>query len=97
MFYDYDELVRLSQCVFRTLPEPDPFNDLAELPVFGVGPDDLFPEEFRSFLGLPKPLREVFEEHHAELFAVPYWQGIQRRINSGEIIEVLPYSDEDRL
>jgi isocitrate dehydrogenase kinase/phosphatase len=97
VFYDYDELVPVSDCVFRTLPEPDPFDDLAELPVFGVGPDDLFPEEFRSFLGLPAPLRRVFERHHSELFTASYWREIQRRINSGEIIEVLPYSETDRL
>ena len=97
VFYDYDELVRVSDCVFRTLPEPDPFDDLAELPVFGVGPDDLFPEEFRAFLGLPAPLREVFEDHHDELFIATYWKGIQERIGSGEIIEVLPYSDEVKL
>ena len=97
VFYDYDELVRLSECVFRTLPEPDPYDDLAEAPLFGVGPDDLFPEEFRSFLGLPSPLRRVFESHHGELFAAPYWKGIQHRINSGEIIEVLPYSEDVKL
>ena len=97
VFYDYDELVRVSECVFRTLPEPDPYDDLAELPVFGVGPDDLFPEEFRSFLGLPAPLRKLFERHHDELFASGYWKEIQRRIDSGEIIEVLPYSEEDKL
>ena len=92
-FFEYG----VSECVFRTLPEPDPYDDLAELPVFGVGPDDLFPEEFRSFLGLPAPLRKLFESHHDELFASGYWTEIQRRIESGEIIEVLPYSEEDKL
>ncbi|NNC93219.1 MAG: bifunctional isocitrate dehydrogenase kinase/phosphatase [Acidimicrobiia bacterium] len=97
VFYDYDELMRVSECVFRELPEPDPGDELAEIPMFGVGPNDLFPEEFRSFLGLPRPLREVFESEHANLFTADYWKHTQQRITSGEIIEVLPYAEEERL
>ncbi|MGI9626368.1 MAG: bifunctional isocitrate dehydrogenase kinase/phosphatase, partial [Longimicrobiales bacterium] len=93
VFYDYDELVRLDECVFRELPEPAEGDEMAEIPVFGVGPDDLFPEEFRSYLGMPRLLREVFEREHADLFAVPYWREIQLRLQSGEIIEVLPYAE----
>jgi len=97
VFYDYDELVRLDECVFRELPEPAEGDEMAEIPVFGVGPDDLFPEEFRSYLGMPRPLREVFESQHADLFAVPYWREVQLRLKAGEIIEVLPYAEEERL
>ncbi len=96
VFYDYDELVRLNECVFRELPEPAEGDEMAEIPVFGVGPDDLFPEEFRSFLGLPRSLREVFESQHADLFGVRYWKEIQLRVQAGEIIEVLPYAEEER-
>jgi isocitrate dehydrogenase kinase/phosphatase len=96
VFYDYDELTRLTECVFRPLPEPDPGDELADVPVRGVSPDDVFPEEFRSFLGLPRELRAVFEEHHGDLLDVTYWKETQQRIESGEIIEVLPYSQEER-
>ncbi|MDH3540533.1 MAG: bifunctional isocitrate dehydrogenase kinase/phosphatase [Acidimicrobiia bacterium] len=97
VFYDYDELMPVSECVFRELPEPDPGDELAEIPMYGVGPNDLFPEEFRSFLGLPRPLRTVFESEHANLFTAEYWKNTQQRITSGEIIEVLPYAEEQRL
>ena len=98
VFYDYDELMPVSECVFRELPEPDPGDELAEIPMYGVGPNDLFPEEFRSFLGLPRPLREAFESEHANLFTAAYWRDTQHRITSGEIaIEVLPYAEEERL
>lgn len=97
VFYDYDELTRMSECVFRRLPEPDPFDDLAELPAQGVGPNDLFPEEFRSFLGLPQPLRRIFEDQHGDLFSVDYWRRTQERLARGDIIEVLPYAEDERL
>ncbi|MGI9648901.1 MAG: bifunctional isocitrate dehydrogenase kinase/phosphatase [Acidimicrobiia bacterium] len=97
VFYDYDELSRISECVFRLLPTPAPGDELAELPIFGVGPFDLFPEEFRSFLGLAPELRAAFEAQHGDLFTVEYWKQIQARLGEGEIIEVLPYAEEERL
>jgi len=97
VFYDYDELSRLSECSFRHLPTPAVCDELAETPIHGVGPSDLFPEEFRSFLGLPPALRAAFESQHEALFSVEYWKEIQARLAAGEIIEVLPYTEEERL
>ena len=97
VFYDYDEISRLDEVVFRRLPEPEEGEETAETPLHGVGPNDVFPEEFRRFLGMPKPLRTVFESHHGELFDPGYWVGLQDRIAAGEIIEVLPYAEEERL
>ena len=60
-------------------------------PSFGVGPNDVFPEELPRFLGLTKQLRATFDERHGDLFDVEFWQGVQKRLDSGEIIEILPY------
>ncbi|RZV42803.1 MAG: hypothetical protein EX267_09175, partial [Acidimicrobiia bacterium] len=49
------------------------------------------------FLGLPQPLRRIFEEQHGDLFSVEYWKRTQQRLGRGEIIEVLPYAEEERL
>lgn len=97
VFYDYDELVRVTECVFRTLPEPPPGHEMDETPIWGVGPNDIFPEEFASFLGLPPGLREAFMEHHGDLLTRRWWLGIQNRIAAGELIEIPPYSDEFRV
>lgn len=97
VFYDYDELTSLGDCVFRALPEPSPGDEMADVPPWGVGARDVFPEEFRSFLGLPPALREVFEQHHAELLTPQYWQAVQGRVAAGELIEVLPYNEAHRL
>lgn len=97
VFYDYDELAHVTDCVFKPLPEPQPDNELAARPMAGVGPDDMFPEEFRSFLGLPKVLREGFEAEHAELFDPEYWRSIQQRLAEGDLIEILPYAASEQL
>lgn len=93
VFYDYDELRELTDCHFRSFPElDDPVDEMSVTPAFGVGPNDVFPEELPKFLGLSSDLKSVFEEHHADLFDPEFWIGVQRRIRSGETIEILPYT-----
>jgi len=98
VFYDYDELCRLSDCRFRELPparhDEDEFS--AE-PWFGVGENDIFPEEFRRFLGLPKALRSSFETHHGDLFRVDFWKDLQERHRRGEVLDIFPYPARRRL
>jgi GTP-binding protein len=91
VFYDYDEICKLTDCKFRRFPS-DPYDDFAATPTYGVGPNDIFPEELPRFLGLSPDLRAVLDEHHADLFDTEFWQAVQNRLESGEVIEILPYS-----
>ena len=69
----------------------DPLDDMADTSSFGVGPNDMFPEELPRFLGLKPELRVVFDEYHADLFDIDFWRAVQDRIDSGEVIEILQY------
>jgi isocitrate dehydrogenase kinase/phosphatase len=98
VFYDYDELTLLRDCNFRIMPEPTtPEQEMASEPWYSVGESDIFPEEFRSFLGLGGKLRTLFEEHHAEIYEADFWRSIQDRITAGELIDILPYGSAQRL
>lgn len=98
VFYDYDELQTLDECRFRALPEADnPEDAMSAEPWFPIGPDDVFPEEFRSFLGLQGHLREVFEAKHSDLFDHVTWQGWQKMRAAGQRMEIFAYRDEVRL
>jgi isocitrate dehydrogenase kinase/phosphatase len=98
VFYDYDELSALTDINFRDLPAADDEDSAMGVdPWFPVGDNDVFPEEHRRFLGLSPELSEVFMDRHEDLFHVPPWREIQRRIRSGELIEVFPYREEARL
>ncbi|MDX1689731.1 MAG: bifunctional isocitrate dehydrogenase kinase/phosphatase [Acidimicrobiia bacterium] len=98
VFYDYDELTLLDEVNFRRMPEPThPEEELAAEPWFGVGDADVFPEEFRNFLGLPRTLRAAFVDAHDDLFDPRTWEAIQQRIAEGEIIQILPYEERRRL
>jgi isocitrate dehydrogenase kinase/phosphatase len=90
--YDYDELCLLSDCRFRTLPEPTTIEEeFSAEPWFHVAEGDVFPEEFRSFLVPPGPVREAFLQAHGDLLEVGFWQGVQRRLAEGEVFDVFPY------
>jgi len=88
----------LTDFCFRALPEntsdDDEYGDEAW---FGVGPRDVFPAEFKRSLGLPQPLREVLDKAHGELYDVGFWQEMQERVKSGEIIDIFPYDPGRRL
>jgi isocitrate dehydrogenase kinase/phosphatase len=98
VFYDYDELCFLSDCHFRRLPTPSSADEeMAAEAWFYVAPEDIFPEEFLTFLGLRGTLRQYFLEHHADLLDVAFWQGMQQRLAAGEVVDVYPYRSDRRL
>ena len=96
VFYDYDELCAVTDCDFRELPDQDEEGG-GDGPSFYVGPRDVFPEEFLTFMGFPGPLRRLFAEAHGDLLAPSFWNGMKRRHLEGEIPDLHPYPPERRL
>jgi isocitrate dehydrogenase kinase/phosphatase len=98
VFYDYDELCLLTDCNFRDLPVPaSDDEETAAEPWFYVGDKDIFPEEFRAFLGLPQDLMDVFLAHHEELLHAAFWRRMQELHRSGEGVPIYPYRPSRRL
>jgi isocitrate dehydrogenase kinase/phosphatase len=98
VFYDYDELCFLTDCNFRDMPQPmTEEQEMAAEPWYSVRDNDIFPEEFAKFLGLPDFAQAEFNRAHGDLFQPGYWRGVQARIRAGEIPEVFPYSAARRL
>ncbi len=92
VFYDYDEVLYLTDCNFRKVPEPrTPEDEMASEPWYPVAPNDVFPEEFGTFLlGNPR-IRGPFMKYHADLLDPAYWQDKQERIRRGILDDVFPY------
>ena len=92
IFYDYDELCRVTDCNFRDVPpathEEDEMRGEAW---FYVAENDVFPETFLNFLGFSEEQRAALLRVHGEILTAGFWRGVQQRLNEGEVLEVLPY------
>jgi isocitrate dehydrogenase kinase/phosphatase len=98
IFYDYDELMLVTDCCFRDFPAArDEMDELRSEPWFFVGERDIFPEEFRQFLGFPPELEAAFIDAHGDLLTAAYWREIQERLRQGEIVDIFPYEHGIRL
>lgn len=98
IFYDYDELCLVTECQFRELPTPrDEDEEMHHGAWYYVGDDDVFPEQFTEFLGLPRKLREALIARHGEIFTVPWWHATQAKLNAGQFFDIPPYREEVRL
>jgi isocitrate dehydrogenase kinase/phosphatase len=92
IFYDYDELCRVTDCRFRDLPQATSDEDeMRAESWFYVGDNDVFPETFIKFLGFEGRLHEAFVAKHAEILDAGWWRALQERLSKGELVEVLPY------
>ncbi|BDT69248.1 isocitrate dehydrogenase kinase/phosphatase [Comamonadaceae bacterium OS-1] len=97
VFYDYDEIEYLTDCNFRTVPQPRTEEEEMSGEIwYRVGPKDVFPETFGPFL-LGNPLvREAFMRHHADLLEAGFWQAHKERIQAGYVHDVFPYEQDKR-
>jgi isocitrate dehydrogenase kinase/phosphatase len=92
IFYDYDELCRVTDCHFREVPQAT--NDEDEMrgeAWFYVADNDVFPETFINFLGFNDAQRAALLRVHGEILTAAFWRAVQQRLNEGEVVEVLPY------
>ena len=65
-------------------------------PWYSVGRNDVFPEEFASFLLTSPNIRAAFMKHHADLLDAEFWKQAQEDIRSGKIRDFFPYPEELR-
>jgi isocitrate dehydrogenase kinase/phosphatase len=97
VFYDYDEIEYVTDCVFRRVPQARNEEDEMSGEVwYTVGPKDVFPETFGPFLLGNPAVKAVFMQHHADLLDVAFWQSHKERIQAGYVYDVFPYDQDKR-
>ncbi len=93
IFYDYDEVVLVTDCNFRDIPEASDFEDEMQADTwYYVGANDIFPEEFIRFLSMNDKLKTEFMKYHKDLLTAEYWRKIQQQHAKGEVSLVVPYT-----
>jgi len=97
VFYDYDEIEYITDCTFRSIPDAPPcFDDTSGETWYPVGPRDVFPEEFGTFLLTDPRVRSAFVDRHAELLTARWWRAVAQANADGRAREVLSYPDQVR-
>jgi isocitrate dehydrogenase kinase/phosphatase len=97
VFYDYDEIEYLTACNFRKIPPPPPgYDEMSNEVWYPVAGNDVFPEEFETFLLTDPRIRATFRQWHADLLDAEWWQAAQRKLAGDEVPEVLSYANSLR-
>lgn len=98
VFYDYDEIQPMTEMNFRYIPEaPNEEAEMASEPWYPIGPNDVFPEEFRWFLLGDKRIRDAFMKYHADLLDAKWWHTCREQVEQGRLENIYPYNLSKRL
>jgi isocitrate dehydrogenase kinase/phosphatase len=97
VFYDYDEIEYMTDCNFRRIPPaPDFETEMSGEVWYAVAKNDVFPEEFSTFLLASPVLRKTFHKYHSDLLLPKFWQDSQQKIREGHVEDFFPYPVELR-
>ncbi|CAG9264791.1 Isocitrate dehydrogenase kinase/phosphatase [Paraburkholderia unamae] len=97
VFYDYDEIEYLTDCNVRAVPPArNEEDELSGEPWYAVGPHDIFPETYGTFLLGDPRVRRAFLAHHADFFEPALWQESRARLMAGEVPDCFPYDTSIR-
>jgi len=98
VFYDYDEIEYLENINFRRIPPaPDFETEMSGEVWYKVAPNDVFPEEFATFLLTLPSVRKIFMRYHSDLLNTRFWQDTQEKNRIGHVEDFFPYPQELRL
>jgi len=94
VFYDFDEVRRLTDCNFRRIPPARSEEQLMSDEIwYTVDAGDAFPEQFQQFMDLSAQHRGVFAEHHSELFDPGWWQRVKQQLLDNPSRDIRPYPE----
>ena len=84
VFYDYDEIETIVDCNFRNIPQPrNEEDEMSAEPWYPIAKNDVFPEQFSSFLLGNAKVKQYFMKHHADLLTAKYWQERKEKLMKG--------------
>ncbi len=97
VFYDYDEIMPMTDIRVRAIPPArTPEQEMATEPWYRVEDTDFFPEQFEHFVMSYPKVREMLLKHHADLVDPAYWKSIVTDLENGVHADVFPYSRKVR-
>ena len=97
VYYDYDELVLMTEMRPRLKPQAPDDDFLFDSEIsFTVDDNDFFPEELRDYLYINRELFYDFAAIHGDLFSLEFWQSAKKRAELGQFPDIYPYPTSKR-
>jgi len=98
VLFDYDDVIPLESAQFKRKPYPrDEYEEMSPEEEWIIAePTDFFLDEIDTFVGIPNPLRGIFDSVHKDLFTIEFWHNIKKKVSEGEIIDIIPYDRTKR-
>jgi len=92
VFYDYDEIIYITDCNFRHIPPAGSYEDeISDTPWYSIGQYDVFPETFAPFFFANHQDLALFKKDHADLLDPDWWNSMKDTILAGGQVDVFPY------
>jgi isocitrate dehydrogenase kinase/phosphatase len=73
-----------------------PEDEFAAEPWYSVAANDVFPEQFATFLFADNRVRQAFLKYHRDLLDADFWLQKQANIKAGIYEDVFPYPKKIR-
>jgi isocitrate dehydrogenase kinase/phosphatase len=88
----------MTEMSFRVIPPaPNEEAEMASEPWYAIAQNDVFPEEFATFLLGNADIRQYFRQAHDELLTAKWWQDCRDKIARGVFEDHRPYAQNRRL
>ena len=97
VFYDYDEIEYFTDCNIRKIPQArTEEEELSGETWYHVGPKDIFPESYGTFLLGDTRVKKYFLKHHADFFEPSTWLYFQNLLKDGHTPDHFGYPEHLR-
>ncbi len=93
VLYDYDDIMPLESVSFHVKPKPrDEYEEYqSDEDRITADENDFFMDEIETWLGIPTPLKGIFDAVHRDLYTKEFWERTQRSVRRGEVVDIFPY------
>ncbi|BDW12198.1 isocitrate dehydrogenase kinase/phosphatase [Polynucleobacter sp. SHI8] len=97
VFYDYDEIEYFTDCNIRNIPQArTEEEEMSGETWYHVGPKDIFPESYGTFLLGDTRVNKYFMKHHADFFDPQTWRNSQNILKDGRTPDHFGYPEQLR-
>jgi isocitrate dehydrogenase kinase/phosphatase len=97
VFYDYDEIEYFTECNIRKIPQArTEEEEMSGETWYHVGPKDIFPESYGTFLLGDTRVKHYLMKHHADFFEPQMWLNYQQLLKNGQIPDHFGYPNQLR-